>query len=138
MQSLPAGSDEESDILKDPRQEDENSKNNLNPEHSKKNSIRKKNPKPQKMSKLGISYPTMPIGVVKRIATLHASRVGAKKARLKKDSLKAIMQASDWFLEQVGDDLGTFAKHAGRKTINESDVMILMRRYVLVQRPDSL
>jgi histone H3/H4 len=30
----------------------------------------------------------------------------------------------------VSDDLGAYAKHAGRKTIEESDVVTLMKRYV--------
>jgi len=42
------------------------------------------------------------------------------------------MLASDWFFEQVSDDLGAYSKHAGRKTIDESDVVTLMARYVLI------
>ncbi|KAH8162061.1 hypothetical protein CIB48_g6165 [Xylaria polymorpha] len=38
------------------------------------------------------------------------------------------MQATDWFFEQLGDDLSAYAKHAGRKTIDESDMITLMRR----------
>ena len=108
---------------------------NITSEYSRKFSVRKRNPKTQKMSRLGIPYPSIPEGVVKRFATLHTNRVVAKKTRLKKETLKAVMQASEWFLEQVGDDLGAFARHAGRKTIDESDVTTLMRRYVQTWRP---
>ncbi len=35
-----------------------------------------------------------------------------------KEVLEAIMQASDWFFEQLSGDLGTYAKHACRRTID--------------------
>jgi histone H3/H4 len=53
---------------------------------------------------------------------------GNGNVKLNKDTLEAIMQASDWFFEQVGDDLGAYAQHAGRKTIDENDVVTLMKR----------
>ena len=81
-----------------------------------------------KISRYGIQYPSLPVGVVKRLATtfLKTSRDG--NAKLSKDTLEAIMQASDWFFEQVSDDLGTYAQHASRKTIDETDVVTLMKR----------
>ena len=87
--------------------------------------------KRENMSQLGIPYPSLPAGVVKRLAPLHAGSTAFKKARFSKEAFRAVMQASDWFLEQVGDDLSTYAKHAGRKTIDETDVTTLMKRYVL-------
>jgi len=83
-----------------------------------------------KISKYGIEYPSLPPGVVKRLATTFAKTSGAKR-KITPDALKAIMQASDWFFEQVGDDLQAYAKHAHRKTIEESDMLTLMKRYVL-------
>ena len=83
-----------------------------------------------KVSKHGIQYPSLPAGVVKKLATTYARTSGNSKAKISKDTLDAIMQASDWFFEQVSDDLGAYAKHAGRKTIEESDVITLMKRYV--------
>jgi histone H3/H4 len=82
-----------------------------------------------KISKHGIQYPSLPAGVVKKLATTFARTGGNSKAKISKDTLDAIMQASDWFFEQVSDDLGAYAKHAGRKTIDESDVVTLMGRY---------
>lgn len=52
------------------------------------------------------------------------------KTKINKEALAAIEQASEWFFEQASEDLATYAKHAGRKTIDESDVMTLMRRSV--------
>jgi len=54
--------------------------------------------------------------------------LGNSKTKLNKETLNAIMQASDWFFEQVSDDLEAYSKHAGRKTIEESDVVTLMAR----------
>lgn len=85
-----------------------------------------------KVSKHGIQYPSLPAGVVKKLATTYARTSGNSKAKISKDTLDVIMQASDWFFEQVSDDLGAYAKHAGRKTIDESDVVTLMRRYVFL------
>ncbi|KAG9243565.1 centromere kinetochore component CENP-T-domain-containing protein [Calycina marina] len=81
-----------------------------------------------KISKHGIRYPSLPAVVVKKLATMYARTAGNSKAKISKDTLDAIMQASDWFLEQVSEDLGAYAKHAGRKTIDESDMMTLMKR----------
>lgn len=82
-----------------------------------------------KISKHGIQYPSLPAGVVKKLATTYARTSGSHKAKIGKDTLDAIMQASDWFFEQVSDDLGAYAKHAGRKTIDESDIVMLLKRY---------
>lgn len=81
-----------------------------------------------KVSKYGIQYPSLPAGVVKKLATTFARTSGNSKAKINKEALEAIMQASDWFFEQVSDDLGAYAKHAGRKTIDESDIVTLMAR----------
>lgn len=75
-----------------------------------------------KVSKHGIQYPSLPAGVVRKLATTFARTAGSK-AKINKEALEAIMQASDWFFEQVSDDLGVYAKHAGRKTIDESSTL---------------
>ncbi|KAK8103974.1 uncharacterized protein PG998_011007 [Apiospora kogelbergensis] len=82
----------------------------------------------EKTSKHGIEYPSLPQGVVKRLATTFAKTAGMGKAKISPDTLDAIMQATDWFFEQLGDDLQAYANHAGRKTIDESDMIALMRR----------
>ncbi|KAK3394102.1 centromere kinetochore component CENP-T-domain-containing protein [Podospora didyma] len=88
---------------------------------------RAKKKKSIKVSKHGIEYPSLPPAVVKRLAQTFAKTSGAK-GKISPDTLKAIVQASDWFFEQLGDDLQAYAKHAGRKTIEESDMLTLMRR----------
>lgn len=80
-----------------------------------------------KVSKYGIQYPSLPPAVVKRLAQTFAKTSGVK-GRIGADTLAAIMQASEWFFEQLGDDLQAYAKHAGRKTIDESDALQVMKR----------
>lgn len=77
----------------------------------------------KKISQHGIEYPSLPPGVVKRVAQRFAG-----KSKISPDTLATLVQASDWFFEQLGDDLSAYAKHAGRKTIEESDMLTLMRR----------
>ncbi|ORY60513.1 centromere kinetochore component CENP-T-domain-containing protein [Pseudomassariella vexata] len=90
----------------------------------------KKNGK--KISKHGIEYSSLPQGVVKKLVTIFAKQAGVGKAKIGPDTMAAMMQASDWFFEQLGDDLAAYSKHAGRKTIDESDMITLLRRYVAV------
>ncbi|KAK4124940.1 hypothetical protein N657DRAFT_570515 [Parathielavia appendiculata] len=80
-----------------------------------------------RISKHGIEYPSLPPAVVQRLAQNFAKASGAK-GKITPDAMQAIMQASDWFFEQLGEDLQAYAKHAGRKTIDESDVLTLMKR----------
>ncbi|KAH6630291.1 centromere kinetochore component CENP-T-domain-containing protein [Chaetomium sp. MPI-SDFR-AT-0129] len=80
-----------------------------------------------KVSKYGVEYPSLPPAVVKRLAQNFAKGSGAK-GKIAPDAMKVIMQASDWFFEQLGEDLQAYASHADRKTIDESDVLTLMKR----------
>ena len=83
-----------------------------------------------KLSRHNIEYPSLPVGVVKHLAQTIAQTSGVGKAKLSPDTLQAIMRASDWFFEQLGNDLQAYAQHAKRKVIDESDMLMLMRRYV--------
>lgn len=100
-------------------------------DHPAQRSIGRRKPG-KKISRHGIEYPSLPVGVVKRLATTLAKTAGVSKAKLSSDTVDAIMQATDWYFEQLGDDLSAYARHAGRKTIDESDMMMLMRRYVVL------
>lgn len=84
--------------------------------------------KQKKLSRHGIPVPNLPTGVVKKLATRFAPSRAGSKAKISKATLAAIEQASAWYFEQAGEDLAAYAKHAGRKTIDESDVTTLMRR----------
>jgi hypothetical protein len=82
-----------------------------------------------KLSRHGLPYPSLPVGVVKKLASNFArSGAGAgrgSKTTLGKDAMAAIMQATEWFF-------GAYAAHGGRKTIDESDVLTLMKRYFIL------
>jgi histone H3/H4 len=81
-----------------------------------------------KVSRHGIQYSLLPTGVVKKLATTLLRTSKNSNATFSKDALEAIMQASEWFFEQVSDDLGVYAEHSGRKTIDETDVLTLIKR----------
>ena len=89
---------------------------------------RKRQPKVQKLTRDGVPYPSLPALVVKKLAASLARSCGSSKAKINKASLGAIMQASDWFFEQIGVDLKAYADHANKKTIDETDVITLMKR----------
>lgn len=85
-------------------------------------------PKQKKLSRHGIPVPNLPSGVVRRLATQFSRTRAGSKPKINKATLAAIEQASSWFFEQASEDLEAYSKHAGRKTIDESDVTTLMRR----------
>jgi histone H3/H4 len=80
-----------------------------------------------KVSRFGIEYPSMPPTVIKRLASTFSRTYGGS-GKLNKETIDSISQASDWFFEQISEDLSSYAEHAGRKTIEESDVITLMKR----------
>jgi histone H3/H4 len=84
--------------------------------------------KQQRLSRHGIPVPSLPSGVVKKLAIRFARTGSGGKTRIDKETLAAIEKATEWFFEQASEDLATYSKHAGRKTIDETDVITLMRR----------
>lgn len=94
--------------------------------------------KQKKLSRHGIPVPNLPAGVVKKLASQFARTGAGSKTKINKAALAAIEQASSWYFEQVSQDLAAYSKHAGRKTIDESDVTTLMRRYEFHINPNIL
>ncbi|KAJ4988934.1 hypothetical protein SVAN01_05558 [Stagonosporopsis vannaccii] len=82
-----------------------------------------------KLSRVGLEYPSFPAAPVKKLALSFMKSQGSK-AQLNKDALAVLVQTTDDFFEQMGIDLAAYAQHAGRRSIEESDVLALMRRYV--------
>ena len=82
-----------------------------------------------KVSRHGISYSGLPTGIIKSLATTFARSVGNKTACLSKETTSEILEASDRFFKQLGGDLAATSSHAGRKIVDESDVVTVMRRY---------
>ncbi len=85
-------------------------------------------PRSMKKSRDGVPYPSFPAWITKKIASVFALSLGNKSTTIDKDILEAIDKATDQYFEQLSNDLGTLANHAGRKKIDESDVIAVMRR----------
>ncbi len=79
-------------------------------------------------SRHGIPRPRLPSRATKRIASSFLSTTMGKNSRVSKEILLAVMEAGDQYFDQLGGDLATFSNHAGRKKIDESDVIVVMRR----------
>ncbi|KAH7109083.1 centromere kinetochore component CENP-T-domain-containing protein [Dendryphion nanum] len=84
-----------------------------------------------KISRSGIEYPSFPAATVKRLAGNFTKSQGGK-AKIGVDTLAALVETTDWFFEQMGEDLAAYAQHAGRKGIEEADVIAVMKRYATV------
>ncbi|NXQ47691.1 CENPT protein, partial [Catharus fuscescens] len=48
------------------------------------------------------------------------------------DAFKIVEKCSERYFEQLSNDLEAYSNHAGRKTVKEADVEVLMRRQGLV------
>ncbi|KAF2703897.1 hypothetical protein K504DRAFT_462973 [Pleomassaria siparia CBS 279.74] len=79
-----------------------------------------------KTSRIGLDYSSFNAATVKRLANGFAK--SHSKTKISKDTLAALVQSTDWFFEQMGEDLKAFADHGGRKMIEESDVIAIMKR----------
>ncbi|OLL23082.1 hypothetical protein NEOLI_001229 [Neolecta irregularis DAH-3] len=82
----------------------------------------KRKGRPIKLSQAGVQLPSLPCTLLKTMASNFSG------CTLSKTTLEAICSASDKFLEQMSFDISAYAKHAGRKTIEEIDVIQLMKR----------
>lgn len=83
--------------------------------------------KPKEKSDLGLEYPPFPSKVVKKLATAAHAKIG-------NETLKALSECTSLFFAQAASDLGAYARHAARRTIEEADVIQLMKRYVTLFR----
>jgi histone H3/H4 len=92
-----------------------------------------------KLTKRGNVVPALPSSLVKRTAIDSVTRTGRKRPTIDRESLTALEQATEWFFEQIGEDLEAYSDHAKRrKRIDETDVLTLMRRQRVIGRGQSL
>lgn len=77
------------------------------------------------LSRHGHPVPHFPRATIKKMAQNFAAG-----ASISNETLNALVAASEAFFEQVSDDLAAYAGHAGRKTIEDVDVVQLLKRYV--------
>ena len=97
------------------------------PASAKQRGVRKA--KELRISQRGLEYPSFPAAPVKKLAMGFMKSQGSK-GQLSKDAIDALVKTTDDFFEQIGIDLAAYAQHGGRKMIEESDVIALMKRYV--------
>ncbi|KAJ4373843.1 hypothetical protein N0V83_002582 [Neocucurbitaria cava] len=95
------------------------------PAVAKQRAVRKA--KEFRISQRGLEYPSFPSAPVKKLALGFMKSQGSK-AQLSKDAVAALVKTTDDFFEQIGIDLAAYAQHGGRKVIEESDVIALMKR----------
>ncbi|XP_046367099.2 nucleolar protein dao-5-like isoform X1 [Haliotis rufescens] len=86
--------------------------------------------KPAQQKKLSSSY--MPTSVVKGLFSHFCP------AKVSKDAIAEVEKASAQFWENAAKDLESYALHAHRKTIEEADVELLMKRQKFVTPKESL
>ncbi|KAF9998898.1 hypothetical protein BGZ80_008318 [Entomortierella chlamydospora] len=82
-------------------------------------------PAPKKtvrLSAAGIPVPSMPTTLQKQLVNTFS------RSRVSQEAMAVILEGSHQFFEQAANDLAAYAEHAGRKTIDESDVECLMKR----------
>ncbi|XP_014552670.1 hypothetical protein COCVIDRAFT_109688 [Bipolaris victoriae FI3] len=79
------------------------------------------------VSEHGIGFPSFPAAPVKKLALSFMKSQGSK-AHLSKDTLDALVHTTNDFFEQISIDLAAYAQHGGRRMIEESDVIALMKR----------
>lgn len=104
------------------------------PAHQKQTQTQpKRQRKALNISRFGLEYPSFPSAVVKRIAT-GLNQAKGRKAKITGDTLAALTQTTDWFFEQISESAGAYAEHAGRKTIEEADMITLMKRERLITK----
>jgi histone H3/H4 len=92
-----------------------------------------------KLTRNGNTVPALPSSLVKRVAIEAMTRIGKKKPTISRESLTALEQATEWFFEQMGEDLEAYSSHAKRrKRIDDTDVLTLMKRQRVLGRGRSL
>jgi histone H3/H4 len=132
-----SGEDEDED--EDEDEEDDNEFPPLHPDSSQERTrmltpieaaaVHRPRRKRVKLTRHGIAIPALPSKLVKRIAIESMTRQGQRKPTIDRASLKALEQATEWFFEQIGEDLEAYSNHAGRtKRVDASDVVTLIRR----------
>lgn len=96
-------------------------------------------PKKLKLTRKGNTVPALPSSLVKRTAIDSMTRIGKRRPTVSRESLAALEQATEWFFEQVGEDLEAYSDHAKRrKRIDDTDVITLMKRQRVIGRGRTL
>ncbi|KAG0347718.1 hypothetical protein BG004_007129 [Podila humilis] len=76
----------------------------------------------KKATRTKINVPSLPTSLQKQLVNTFT------RSRISQEAMQVILEGSDAFFEQASSDLAAYAAHAGRRTIDESDVECLMQR----------
>ena len=137
---LPADSDVEPEVVVDSEVEEleTTQQSNSKGPKSSKPSTRTRRQK-MKQTRHGEIVPSLPSSVIRRVTIQASERLGLRRPKLGRDHMAALEQATEWFFEQVGEDLAAYSDHAKRKKrIDQSDMLLLLRRQRLFQGPGEL
>ncbi|KAJ9662927.1 hypothetical protein H2198_001155 [Neophaeococcomyces mojaviensis] len=92
-----------------------------------------------KMNQRGNMVPSLASSLIKRIVHDSQEKGKKRKTTLGKEHMKALEQATEWFFEQVGQDLEAYSSHGKRKKrIDADDVLLLMRRQRVLRHDGEL
>jgi histone H3/H4 len=92
-----------------------------------------------KLTRKGNTVPALPSSLVKRLAIDSMTMMGKKRPTINGESLAALEQATEWFFEQVGEDLEVYSDHAKRRRrVDDADVVTLMKRQRVIGKGRSL
>ncbi|KAG0248876.1 hypothetical protein BG011_009821 [Mortierella polycephala] len=92
-------------------------------------------PAPKKTTRLsaaGLPVVSMPTSLQKQ--HIHTF----SRLRVSQEAMQVVLEGSHQFFEQISNDLAAYADHAGRRTIDESDVECLMQRLRITNDKASL
>ena len=84
--------------------------------------------KTSKRSRYGIPCASMPSGITKNIVLSFLDTTARRKSKVSEQILQTIIEVGDLYFERISQDLAAFSAHAGRKKIDESDVIAIMKR----------
>ncbi|KAG0313084.1 hypothetical protein BGZ99_009088 [Dissophora globulifera] len=75
-----------------------------------------------RLSAAGIPVPALPTSLQKQLVHTFS------RSRISQEAMAVILEGTHLFFEQASSDLAAYAQHAGRRTIDETDVECLMQR----------
>ncbi|KAF8525678.1 centromere kinetochore component CENP-T-domain-containing protein [Trichophaea hybrida] len=104
----------------DEYEDEEDLEISASPRRNAKTLPTKKKKKIMSVAATGIEYPPFPRKVIKKLAIAHG--------KIGNETLNALARYTEDFFAQAAEDLEAFARHAGRRTINETDAVQLLRR----------
>ena len=74
------------------------------------------------------SHSSLPYRVSRKVASSFLQESRSKHSSISNGVLKALAEAGDQYLKQLGEDLNVWSSHARRKKIDEGDVIAVMKR----------